>query len=316
MQQHQQFARLRAFRCRHPAQRVPPHQANDPAGLPGQCTTCRQPSRAAGLPAAVHPTGASRQPPHRHRPGPRRMRRPRCALRLQGAAAGPAFLFFCFTVCMRMRSMGCARALTSRHHPPTPAAWRLQLLLRSPQDRVHLIHVQQKGHWQGGAATSGPLSQHGSAALPLSPLGSASEGGLAIPAGPRSTPGPTHATAASAPAAGMHVPPARPGAFPAGSPAVGSPVLAQFGSGGWLGLGSSSSSGGWSLTGLHRSSHQRDSQQPQEGCSELLERCRQQLLAGSKRWALQAELARPPVTVMCQAGLELKPPPQHGRRRH
>lgn len=128
---------------------------------------------------------------------------------------------------------------------------------------MHLIHVQQKGHWQGGAAatTAGaPLSQRGSTALPLSPLGSASEGGLAIPASP------THATAASAPA--------QPGDF-----AAGSPVLAQLGSAGWIGLGRSSSSGGWSLTGLHR-----PSPAPPEGCSELLERCRQQLLAGSKRW--------------------------------
>ena len=172
------------------------------------------------------------------------------------------------------------------------STWHLQLLLRSPQDRVHLIYVQQKGHSQGAAAAGGSLSQHGSDALPpLSPLGSASEGGLAIPAGhgPRSSPGPPFASSAPARASVLHVPPAPLGAFTAGgsahpgSPAVGSPALTQFGSAGWLGLRGSGSSGGWSLAGLNRSSHQRDSQQQQEGCSELLKRCRQQLLAGSKR---------------------------------
>jgi hypothetical protein len=184
--------------------------------------------------------------------------------------------------------------------PPAAAAWRLQLLLRSPKDRVHLIHVQQKGHSQGAAVGAGaPLSQHGSAALPplLSPLGSASEGGLSlsIPAGSRPSPGSPFASSAPARASVLYVPPVPPGASVSGEPiypgshTAGSPALTQFGSAGWLGLRSSGSSGGWSLTGLNRTSHQRDSQpQQQEGCSELMERCRQQLLASSKRCDLCA----------------------------
>ncbi|EFN57246.1 hypothetical protein CHLNCDRAFT_143768 [Chlorella variabilis] len=173
------------------------------------------------------------------------------------------------TICLPLDHDGSAPRVV--HHA-------CKLLLRSPQDQVVLLHVAQKGHPQG----SGTLSQRisGTSSAGTLSLGD-SEHHVTAPAGSWATP--------------VAAPPAPPeaGGEP-GSRLASSSGLGGLGSpaGGSLDAGSQWGSGGSFSQLRSPRHHQRD-----EGCTELLERCRQQLLAESKRVhpsnvSLQLMLAR------------------------
>ncbi len=134
---------------------------------------------------------------------------------------------------------------------------RLQLLLKSPDDQVVLLHVQQKGHPLG----SGTLGQQasGSNTLTLNDThGSAP--GISLP--------PQAASMLAAPQAEGG----------AGSQLARVSGLARLSSPAGSSLSQWGSSGSYTLLGLTRSGNQGG-----EGCAELLERSRQQLLEGCKR---------------------------------
>ena len=233
--------------------------------------SCSKPLGARPHPPNPHP--AASWPPHLPGHHARCLGNAGDALRCQGKTR------CCLGLCIAAR--GPAALLKHISLPSAP----LQLLLKSPEDRVHLLHVQQKGQCPKGTggSTSGttptmtPYGSAGGMSLlgsgPLPSLGLHTLRSAPVFAAPPATPeehpglGSYERGAVLPPGQPMSprhsLPP--PAGFTLGSPAGGSLDMGSWGIG-----------GGLQIAGL-------GSPPGQEACEVLLERCRLQLLAESRR---------------------------------
>lgn len=158
---------------------------------------------------------------------------------------------------------------------------------------MHLLHVQQKGQCPkgtGGSGTTPSLTPYGSAggmsllgSGPLPSLGLSTLRSAPIfaapPATPEEHPGPSSYERAAVLPPGLPLSPRYslppPGGFSLGSPAGGSLDMGSWGSGTGFQIAAYGSSPSGSQPGA--------GQAAREACEHLLERCRLQLLAESRR---------------------------------